>query len=288
MTYDIYIVKKSGGSALKIPNMSNISYDLNTPVSPMPLPEETHEENVLLKIEGNSAQINIDFKITQQTLDVLGTVSGNVGNRSFTPDSSMTSPISIINDIKDNFVPKSIIDAYSFEIEHDSNSNNSFSQDGTISSIRFNVSAESPTVWNCNIIFFVGNVVGLYEANVPYHPRQVYLTVPSAGTINVSWVASDVYANASDMPAVTGASVKYKKSDSPVWVEYGSNQYAVGNGGEPSPPAGSASTSLVMEGLSAGTYKVKVAQLSEDSYDSNVYYYKNGTGIGGVKEVTVT
>ena len=38
----------------ELSNFKSITYDLNTPVSPMPLPEENAQENVLIKIEGNS------------------------------------------------------------------------------------------------------------------------------------------------------------------------------------------------------------------------------------------
>ena len=48
-----------------IPNMSNFSISYNTPVSPLPLPEENVNENILVKIEGNSGVIDIDWTITE-------------------------------------------------------------------------------------------------------------------------------------------------------------------------------------------------------------------------------
>lgn len=286
MTQRIFILKKtaqiSGTNsnpaypAIEITNIGNFTYSLNTPVSPLPLPEESHEENVLIKMEGNSAQITIDFKITPNS-SCWGYVDDPQGNREFHV-SNKTSPLAIINEIKDSFIPKSLVDGYAFEIQDDTNSSNNVFDYGTINNITFSSAADSPTVYNCSFTFMVGNVIGLYEANVPYTPNKVNLSIV-AGNIVVSWEDSKIYASASDIPTVTGASIKYKKSDSPAWVEYGSNQFAVGNGGEDpnNQPASDSSTRLLtLSNLSSGTYRIKVAMLSKDSYNSNVYYYMQG------------
>ena len=49
-----------------IPNFDNLAISYNTPISPMPLPEENAKENVLVKIEGNSATIDIDWTIIDE------------------------------------------------------------------------------------------------------------------------------------------------------------------------------------------------------------------------------
>jgi len=48
-----------------IPNLSSFNVQYNTPISPMPLPEEDADENILVKIEGNSASIDIDWTLAQ-------------------------------------------------------------------------------------------------------------------------------------------------------------------------------------------------------------------------------
>ena len=46
-----------------IPNLESLNVQYNTPISPMPLPEEDADENILVKIEGNSASIDIDWTL---------------------------------------------------------------------------------------------------------------------------------------------------------------------------------------------------------------------------------
>ena len=50
-----------------IPNLDNLAISYNTPISPMPLPEENAKENVLVKIEGNSATVDIDWSIIDES-----------------------------------------------------------------------------------------------------------------------------------------------------------------------------------------------------------------------------
>ena len=77
---------------------------------------------------------------------------------------------------------------------------------------------------------------------------------------------------------------RYKKSGG-IWKDDGaasSNKYALGHGGEDSPPSASTTKSFTInsssEGtaLSAGRYRVKVANLCDVSDDSAVYLFRNG------------
>ena len=52
-------------------NFKRLSYDINSPVSPAPLPEEDSDENILLKIEGNSSQLTLAWKIKDETTNRL-------------------------------------------------------------------------------------------------------------------------------------------------------------------------------------------------------------------------
>jgi len=66
----IYIRRfdESGGSTYisywyKIPIFDDVSIDYNSPASPMPLPEEDDEEQIIVKMEGNSATISVSWLI---------------------------------------------------------------------------------------------------------------------------------------------------------------------------------------------------------------------------------
>ena len=52
-------------------NFKRLSYDINSPVSPAPLPEEDSDENILLKIEGNISQLTLAWKIKDETTNRL-------------------------------------------------------------------------------------------------------------------------------------------------------------------------------------------------------------------------
>lgn len=289
----IFLIKKAKTAkyTIELTNLTLLSYDLNTPVSPLPLPEESHEENVLIKMEGNSAQISMSFKIPPNSL-IWGTSTGVIGSHSFTPTANLT-PLEIINNIKSSFVPKSITDGYILEIQ--GSGNDSLSEQGTIANISFSVSGESPVTWDCNITFFVGNVIGLYEANVPYNPNTAIMSKTSGTSITVAWSKSAAYASAADSPIITGASIKYKKDSSAAWVEWtdpavSNDTYAYGNGGEdPSnqPASVEFPTNKLLTGLSAGTYKIKVAQLCSTSDESNVFYYTQAKTTSGSYEITL-
>ena len=54
MATRMWIQNTNKRQIFEITNLENLSINHNSPVTPMPLPEETSEENILVKIEGNS------------------------------------------------------------------------------------------------------------------------------------------------------------------------------------------------------------------------------------------
>ena len=68
-----------------IPNMLSFSISYNTPVSPLPLPEENVNENVLVKIEGNSGVIDIDWVITDLPTGTHAFKKAYIGSKTATP-----------------------------------------------------------------------------------------------------------------------------------------------------------------------------------------------------------
>ncbi len=281
---NIYIIKMSEGAdtakkSYRISNLGDFNWDVRTPVSPMPLPEENHEENILVKMEGNSASGNISWKIMEGENN-HGTY--NINNNQFTEGSTGTTAAKQIREWRDEFVPMSVKDRYRIVIQDDSNVVE-LQDDGTIGGVTFRIDSASPVVWTVQLAFFVGNVVTIFEADVPERPSKVALTGGS-GSISVSWNTSTSYADSSDAPTITGAHIRYKK-EGDIWKDAGaasSNKYALGHGGENGAPSASTSTTFTInntsEGtaLSAGQYKVKVANLCDISDESAVFLYRTG------------
>ena len=104
-------------------NFKRISYDINSPVSPAPLPEEDSEEAILIKIEGNSSAINIGWKLIDESTTRLvenNSDSGD-GELHFTGTANVKTVQEQIDFIRNYFRAKSVDDAYRLEIIYDEN-----------------------------------------------------------------------------------------------------------------------------------------------------------------------
>jgi len=62
----------------KLSNVNTLSIDLNSPVSPMPLPEEGADDNVLVKIEGNSSTMSLSWTIKDETVSPVTIKGGGI------------------------------------------------------------------------------------------------------------------------------------------------------------------------------------------------------------------
>ena len=75
-----YVLSDDGNTEIvyryTVPNLESLNVQYNTPISPMPLPEEDADENILVKIEGNSASIDIDWTLA----DYEYTIGANLGD----------------------------------------------------------------------------------------------------------------------------------------------------------------------------------------------------------------
>ena len=51
----------------KIKVFENIDFKYSSPISPMPLPEESGQENILVKMEGNTHSLNLTWLVRNET-----------------------------------------------------------------------------------------------------------------------------------------------------------------------------------------------------------------------------
>ena len=265
MTQNIYLVNDATDEVYYISNLNNLNWSLDTPVTPMPLPEDTHEENILVKMEGNTAKIDISWTLDEGAY--FGTLnSSNV----FTAVGGSLSSVNQIKKFKE-FVPKSIGDGYSIRIIEDGVE--IMRDNGTISNMSFNITGGSPIVWNVNCAFYVGNVVALLDADIPNAPTSVTLvgstsTSANQGTISFTYSPYDGYAT-----TPTGSSapdkirIKYKIENGE-WEDNDQNISSLG--GTATARTGS------LTGLPHGNYRVKIAELNGFSADAGIEYYATG------------
>jgi len=174
----------------------SIGIDLNTPISPMPLPEDRSTENILVKMEGNSQQVRfscrfdgdlVELSYVEDIIEVL-TQAGqlNVDNRSalditatpslgstytYIPETTTTDNISLVQLFLNNFESRSITDSFVLRIVDKAalpaNDKILFTGEGSIQSISTSTDSASPVVWNVNVDFLIGKVISIYDADVP-------------------------------------------------------------------------------------------------------------------------
>ena len=190
---DQYCIEKFQTTAF-----DNLQVDLNTPISPMPLPEDDAEGNILVKMEGNSKQIRVSFKF-DSNITTLQHVTGfdedqlaysgdlpdvdyaeevisglTDGNKKWTyTNRTETNNLKLLKAFLYHFESRSITDLFLFRLVDSSvtitpTSNHVIMESlGSISSISSSVDSASPVVWNCNIDFLVGDVISIYDSDTP-------------------------------------------------------------------------------------------------------------------------
>tara|TARA_R110002124_G_scaffold168177_1_gene335668 strand:+ start:1436 stop:2254 length:819 start_codon:yes stop_codon:yes gene_type:complete len=169
-----------------LPNFRSITYDMNTPVAPMPMPEEDASENILVKIEGNSSAITINWVIKDQSTGTV-TETNTGGTESAYASSTIREQV---NFFKDVFRPTSVSSAYELVIRLDeADPTKDINFNGTFSGFNFNMMSPSLLTFNATAKFMEGTVASLYEVDTASAPINVTLTSPSAGQINASWTA---------------------------------------------------------------------------------------------------
>ena len=182
----------------------SIGIDLNTPISPMPLPEDKSTENILVKMEGNSQQIRFGCKfdsnlVTLKHVDgiLLNEIAYKEGNIDVDKKKDGTNytyvsqteanNILLIDAFLSNFESRSITDSFVLRII-DTTTNTIFYEGyGSIQSISTSVDSGSPVVWTVNVDYMVGNVISIYDADTPEGVTGMEISSPASGSIKYRW-----------------------------------------------------------------------------------------------------
>ena len=190
----------------------SININLSSPVSPMPLPENVSEENMLVKMEGNSKQVRFAFKFSDELVtlasedeiaesdlvgreDVIDVIKKADGNTyTYSPDNTH-SGISKISQFLKNFENKSITDTFVVRLFDTDTSKEVIKYGGSLISVDCTADATSPVVWSVNIDFLVGNVISIYDADTPDEPNNFKFEAKSGSgnstTIRFGFAAPD-------------------------------------------------------------------------------------------------
>ena len=201
-----------------IPNLESMQIQYNTPISPMPLPEENVKENVLVKIEGNSGEVNIDWNLVKyaytesqqppenhfavwkegdnsETLPASYNDEGIRGKFnpvgltfSDVPENS-SNPEKQIDLFREYFESKSLDNDYLITIEDNDEDGYGIAARptrfyGSPSQMSFSISGSSPVIWKARFTFLIGNVITVYDPDSPESPQDLNLTAVRTGTGN--------------------------------------------------------------------------------------------------------
>lgn len=228
----------------ELSNFKSLTYDLHTPISPMPLPEETSKDAILIKIEGNSAVITVRWKLVDNNGVNLVTVPSG---EDAVASSTIREQLQFFRD--DVFAPSSLNDKYRLIIRlgdsTDANHYQDIHYDGTFQNFSFTMAEPELLTFNASIKFMEGKVENMFSADAPSAPPNVVVTSTSNGTLSASWGAP--YETGAS--AITSYRIQYRLYGSGnIWTPYDTN---------PSETAARSKTNFVT-GLSTGVYEVVV------------------------------
>ena len=266
----------------------SIGIDLNTPISPMPLPEDRSTENILVKMEGNSQQVRFSCRfdanlvelsyvedlteiLTQAGIVNVDTKSSADGGGAYNYGANIITEddnIQLVQTFLNNFESRSITDTFVIRIVDKSQSPEKilFTGGGSIQSINTATDSSSPVVWNVNVDFLVGNVISIYDADVPEEITGLEVSVPSSGSIKFRW--SDPAREGGS--AITKFTFVYQKVLEGNWIADNQITYAAAQG---TIPSGETKYSYTLTSLPT-------------SKDYKVYMVaENTAGVGAISEI---
>lgn len=211
---NIYVEKlNSAGytiSVYTISNLGSFAPQYDSPVSPMPLPQNDDTQNVLIKIEGNSTQITISWKMKDQTPNGNNTTPSSANSGFVTVSTIDTSlpltPFQQLAWLKKCLVPTQITDRYRLTVADTIKMGNTsvsngitvynvvfggqlYQELGTVTKLAPTMTGDSPLAFDASLTFMVGNVVSAYEVNTPSSPQNLTISQGSAGILNLGWAA---------------------------------------------------------------------------------------------------
>ena len=103
---------------LKIKVFDNIDWKFASPISPMPLPEESGQENILIKMEGNTHSINLTWLVKNETVN-QGISNSTLGGGGALVSKTIFNIVKWMSDANYGFIGRNLDDSYDLLIFDD-------------------------------------------------------------------------------------------------------------------------------------------------------------------------
>ena len=240
MAYQVFLIGRENINYEFI-TFNDISINKQTPVSPMPLPEEDSEENVLMKIEGNTTTMNLNWTLTNDSTSIAHCGYGNIAylhtvNKYMKTgiQTDLSGVFDQVSYIEKELAPNSLNDYFEIYILDSNEPVKSkaklYHKVGLIQDFTFRTDSSSPVNWQAQMNFIEGSVVTSMSSNQHQPPTitsQPVFATTGSGTnlqrtgITISFKEFLNYAN-DDRPETTGLTLRYKKTEgnnSVFWTE---------------------------------------------------------------------
>lgn len=228
----------SGGVSLRYTTnvFDSFSIDLSTPVSPLPLPEESDDDNVLVKVEGNTTVIKFSWIVKPETTTMVTTDDGTT-----IPSSVITANDQVLF-FMNMMQPRSIDDKFRVLVDDPTDSN--LSKEGFFTKFTFRKQNTETLTYRATADFIVGDVITVFESDTPSQPTTVNAFTGGAGAIVVSWTAPQSEGGS----AITDYEISYRSQLSDTWTRV---------------LKGGATTGYVINSLTTGEgYQVRVKAIN--------------------------
>jgi len=190
-------------------NIGTATIEFNTPTTPMPLPQMKDEETILIKVEGNTTIVNVNWTVIDD------------GTQPFTGSNAVTA-IAQVAYFKTNFVPVDVNDSYELTLGTGSEA---VILKGLLIKMGFTVTGRAPVTWEGRFQFVHGNVQTQYDGDKANKP---ILSTPIAngsgsGEITLTGIQT-TYLGSED--AITHYVVAYRTAGTTAWstVEHATTQ----------------------------------------------------------------
>ena len=195
-------------------NIGSATIDFGTPTSPMPLPQMKDEETILIKVEGNTTVVNVNWTVIDD------------GTTPFTGSNAQTA-MEQISHFKTSFVPVDVNDSYELTLGTGSEA---IVLEGLLVKMGFTVSGRAPVTWDGRFQFVHGNVQTQYDGDKANKPILATPIANGSGSGEVELYGIQTTYLGSES-AITHYVVEYRTAGTTAWsaVEHATTQSTTQN-----------------------------------------------------------